>query len=88
MLFRSIRNAFVPLGARILAIADAYDAIKVPNSNSSIRNLVALRILQVSSGTQFDPALVQVLFRIQHALAEHDRTNFPLTTNTLLTQLK
>ncbi|MDP1770577.1 MAG: HD domain-containing phosphohydrolase [Nitrospirota bacterium] len=81
-----IRGAFVPLGARILAIADAYDAIKVPDSSSSIRNLVALRILQVSSGTQFDPALVQVLFRIMNALPEHDRTNFPLTTNTLLTQ--
>ena len=60
-----IRGAFVPLGARILAIADAYDAIKVPDSDPSIRNLVALRILQVSSGTQFDPSLVHVLFQIK-----------------------
>jgi response regulator RpfG family c-di-GMP phosphodiesterase len=83
-----IRGRFIPLGARILAIADAYDAIKVPDADPAVRNLVALRILQVASGTQFDPALVQILSRIQDALTGHDRANFPLTTNTLLTQLK
>ena len=55
-----IRGAFIPLGARILAVADAYDAIKVPDADPAIRNHVALRILQVSSGTQFDPSLVAV----------------------------
>ena len=60
-----IRGTFIPLGARILAIADAYDAIKVPDADPAVRNRVALRILQVASGTQFDPALVEVLSRIQ-----------------------
>ena len=60
-----IRGRFIPLGARILAIADAYDAIKVPDANPAVRNRVALRILQVASGTQFDPALVEILSRIQ-----------------------
>lgn len=60
-----IRDTFIPLGARILAIADAYDAIKVPDADPAVRNRVALRILQVASGTQFDPALVEVLSRIQ-----------------------
>jgi response regulator RpfG family c-di-GMP phosphodiesterase len=60
-----IRGRFIPLGARILAIADAYDAIKVPDADPAVRNRVALRILQVASGTQFDPALVKVLSRIQ-----------------------
>jgi len=55
-----IRGAFIPLGARILAVADAYDAIKVPDADPAIRNHVALRILQVASGTQFDPELVAV----------------------------
>lgn len=55
-----IRGAFIPLGARILAVADAYDAIKVPDADPAIRSHVALRILQVSSGTQFDPELVAV----------------------------
>jgi response regulator RpfG family c-di-GMP phosphodiesterase len=60
-----IRGRFIPLGARILAIADAYDAIEVPDQDPAVRNRVALRILQVASGTQFDPALVEVLSRIQ-----------------------
>ncbi len=60
-----IRGRFIPLGARILAIADAYDAIKVPDADPAVRNRVALRIIQVASGTQFDPALAEVLSRIQ-----------------------
>jgi HD-GYP domain-containing protein (c-di-GMP phosphodiesterase class II) len=53
-----IRGPFIPLGARILAIADAYDAITVPNADPTTRNLIAFKILQVASGTQFDPALI------------------------------
>lgn len=54
-----MRGEFIPLGARILSIADAFDAIQVPGVTSrEVRNAVALRILTVSSGTQFDPALV------------------------------
>lgn len=54
-----IRGTYIPLGARILSIADAFDAIKVPDvSDPAVRNLIALRILKVASGTQFDPDLV------------------------------
>jgi HD-GYP domain-containing protein (c-di-GMP phosphodiesterase class II) len=68
-----IRGTFIPLGARILAIADAYDAIKVPGiSNPAVRNPIALRILRVASGTQFDPALVEALGLIQHSLSGSD----------------
>jgi HD-GYP domain-containing protein (c-di-GMP phosphodiesterase class II) len=56
-----IRGAFIPLGARILAIADAYDAINVPDADPAVRSRVALRILHVASDTQFDPELVDVL---------------------------
>lgn len=59
-----IRGAFIPVGARILAIADAFDAIRVPRINRrDARNHVALRILLVASGTQFDPGLVDLLCR-------------------------
>jgi HD-GYP domain-containing protein (c-di-GMP phosphodiesterase class II) len=65
-----IRGTFIPLGARILAIADAYDAIKVPGAaDPVIRNRIALRILNVSSGTQFDPQLVETLGLIQESLS-------------------
>jgi HD-GYP domain-containing protein (c-di-GMP phosphodiesterase class II) len=56
-----IRGEFIPLGSRILAIADAYDAIKVPNvSDPAVRNRIALRIFRVASGTHFDPRLVAI----------------------------
>ena len=57
-----IRGEFIPLGARILAVADAFEAIQVPDVHDrSLRDRIALRILQVASGTQFDPHLVNVL---------------------------
>ncbi|MBI3807967.1 MAG: HD domain-containing protein [Nitrospirae bacterium] len=60
-----IRGRFIPLGSRILSIADAFDAIQVPDVHGSdTRNKIALRILRVASGTQFDPTLVPVLCRL------------------------
>jgi HD-GYP domain-containing protein (c-di-GMP phosphodiesterase class II) len=57
-----IRGAYIPLGARILAIADAFDAIVVPEvSERTLRNRIAMKIIRVASGTQFDPRLVQLL---------------------------
>jgi HD-GYP domain-containing protein (c-di-GMP phosphodiesterase class II) len=62
-----IRGTYIPLGARILAVADAFDAIRVPDSSDRyVRNTIALRILRVAAGTQFDPQLVDLLSRITH----------------------
>lgn len=72
-----IRGTFIPLGARILAIADAYDSIKVPGTDPAGRNRVAFRILRVASSTQFDPALVEAFYRIQNSLSRCDSTEFP-----------
>jgi HD-GYP domain-containing protein (c-di-GMP phosphodiesterase class II) len=59
-----IRGKFIPLGSRILSIADAFDAIRIPEvSNRVVRNRVALRIIRVAAGTQFDPELVEA-FRL------------------------
>ncbi len=61
-----IRGQFIPLGSRILSIADAFDAIRIPEvSNPVARNKIALRILRVAAGTQFDPELVEALRRFQ-----------------------
>lgn len=55
-----IRGPFIPLESRILSIADAFDAIRVPEvSDRPTRNRIALRIIRVASGTQFDPDLVE-----------------------------
>jgi len=62
-----IRGSFIPLGARILSIADAFDSIRVPDaSDRTLRDQIALRVLRVSAGTQFDPWLVD-LFCARHA---------------------
>ena len=64
-----IRGRFVPLGARILSIADAFDAIRIPNVPSHVaRNTIALRIIQGAAGTQFDPELVDVLWLFQESI--------------------
>jgi HD-GYP domain-containing protein (c-di-GMP phosphodiesterase class II) len=64
-----IRGRFVPLGARILSIADAFDAIRIPEISSRVvRNTITLRIIQVAAGTQFDPELVTVLSVLQESL--------------------
>ena len=73
-----IRGRFIPLGARILSIADAFDAIEVPDVRCPhIRRGVALRILRVASGTRFDPYLINVLTKAM--------TDFPLCGNRIAT---
>jgi response regulator RpfG family c-di-GMP phosphodiesterase len=55
-----LRGAFIPLEARVLAIADAFDAIQMPEViDQNTRAQVAYRILTVAAGTQFDPQLIQ-----------------------------
>jgi len=55
----------IPLGARIVAVADAYDAIVTdrPYRNGKAP-WQALRELEGCSGTQFDPAVIQAFKRI------------------------
>ena len=70
-----IRGSFIPLGARILSIADTFDAIRVPEiSEPALRNRIAVRIIRVASGTQFDPQLVHLL---EHCLIEGGRDQNP-----------
>jgi HD-GYP domain-containing protein (c-di-GMP phosphodiesterase class II) len=60
-----LRGTFIPLGARILAVADAFEAIQIPNvRHRSLRDHIALRILRVASGTQFDPFVVDLLVNV------------------------
>ena len=74
-----LRGAFIPLSARILAVADAFDAIQVPGiSDRALRDHIALRILRVASGTQFDPFIVDILTTVmtdtQHRGVAQDNT--------------
>ncbi len=56
-----LRGPFIPLGARVLAIADAYDAIQLPQgTDPRLKQDTALRILKVGAASQFDPTLVDL----------------------------
>lgn len=66
---RSLRGAEIPLGARIIAIADTYDAIVTDRAYQKGRTEdEALAALQEASGTQFDPRAVEVFVRLRGAL--------------------
>jgi HD-GYP domain-containing protein (c-di-GMP phosphodiesterase class II) len=68
-----IRGRFIPLGSRILSIADAFDAIRIPEvSNRVARNKIALRIIRVAAATQFDPELVAALCLFQESIPGSD----------------
>ena len=59
-----IRGAFIPIEARVLAIADALDAAPIPGAvDQDARDRAAYRILSVGAGTQFDPQLVEMCGR-------------------------
>jgi len=55
----------IPLGARILAIADAYDAMKFDRPyRKALTEETAIQELKRGSGSQFEPKLVGILLKI------------------------
>lgn len=51
----------IPLGARILAIADAFDAMTSPHRYGAVRSLEeAMDELQEGSGTRYDPKMIRI----------------------------
>ncbi|GAI65605.1 unnamed protein product, partial [marine sediment metagenome] len=55
----------IPLSARILAIADAYDAMKSDRPyRKALTEETAIQELKRGSGTQFDPKMVKVFIEI------------------------
>jgi diguanylate cyclase (GGDEF)-like protein/putative nucleotidyltransferase with HDIG domain len=57
-----LSNSSIPLGARILAVADAFDALTSNRSYHNSRSVAeAVEILVDSSGYDFDPKIVEAL---------------------------
>ncbi|MDD5015802.1 MAG: HD domain-containing protein, partial [Atribacterota bacterium] len=55
----------IPLGARILAVTDAYDAMESDRPyRKALTKETALQELKRGSGTQFDPKIVELLLEI------------------------
>ncbi len=53
-----LRGRFIPKGARILAVADTFDAFLYPAAGPRTDASTALALLRVLAGTQLDPDLV------------------------------
>ena len=54
-----LRGDAIPLFARVIAVADTYDAIRSPRPyRAASSKEIAFEILREMSGTQFDPACV------------------------------
>jgi putative nucleotidyltransferase with HDIG domain len=60
-----IKGKNIPLGARILAVADSYDAMTSDRPyRKAMSQAKAVKELQRFSGTQFDPQIVDVFIRL------------------------
>lgn len=63
----------IPLEARIIAVADAFDALTSARAHRDPLSIdEALDTLRVSAGEQFDPAIVDAAVRLQDRLADAD----------------
>lgn len=59
-----IRGENIPLGARILAVADAYDAMTSDRPyRKALPQAQAIQELRQCAGTQFDPQVVEIFIR-------------------------
>ncbi len=56
----------IPLSGRIVALADAYDAMRTKRSyKEALREEICLQEIKMQSGKQFDPELVSIFFQIK-----------------------
>jgi diguanylate cyclase (GGDEF)-like protein/putative nucleotidyltransferase with HDIG domain len=66
-----LKGEDIPLGGRILSVADAFDAIRFSRPYKlAMSTEEALEVLRSESGTFFDPKLVQLLVEHIHELEE------------------
>ncbi|MGB9720176.1 MAG: HD domain-containing phosphohydrolase [bacterium] len=60
-----LRKNEIPIGAKIIAVADAYDAMTTDRPyRKALTKKEAIQRLKESSGTQFDPKIVKVFLKI------------------------
>jgi response regulator RpfG family c-di-GMP phosphodiesterase len=71
-----LRGTEIPLPARIVALADAYDAITSARPYSTPRSAAAAReIIQQESGSHFDPVVVDAFDRRFHTVVGVQKQN-------------
>ena len=63
--YKGLKGEEIPLGARIIAVADTYDAIVMDRAYRKGRTPAqAMKIILEASGTQFDPMIVAVFMEL------------------------
>lgn len=63
--YHGLSGEEIPLGARIIALADAFDAMTSSRAYQYSKNMRdGIRELEQGAGTQFDPRLVELFFEI------------------------
>ena len=61
-----LRGEDIPLSARIMAVADVYDALRTERPyKPAFSHAKSIRILNENSGTQFDPDIIPVFMEIE-----------------------
>ena len=71
---QGLRGEQIPLSARLMALADVYDALRSRRPYKEATTHEEATVLIISGrGTQFDPDIVQVFRETQSAFIEIDR---------------
>lgn len=66
-----LKGPFIPLGSRILAVADTFDALTSDHPYDPARDPEsAMRLLQIVAGSQLDPELVEAFIELTAKLME------------------
>ena len=61
-----LKEREIPLAARIMAVADVYDALRTPRPyKTEMTHKQAVKAIAVGRGTQFDPAVVTAFLQIE-----------------------
>ncbi|MCM8812666.1 MAG: hypothetical protein NC924_01855, partial [Candidatus Omnitrophica bacterium] len=75
---KGLAGRTIPLGARIICVADSYDAMRAARPfRKELPIEIVINELVVNAGTQFDPAVVLAFF---HGLIKYELLPLELVT--------
>jgi len=71
--YKGLKGEEIPLGARLIAVADTYDAIVMDRAYRKGRTpQQAIKIIREASGSQFDPMVVELFVQLYDTFEDED----------------